>query len=315
MRWSIRKALKCVGCLGLTALALAAVPVAATEPADEPDGDAAAAKAQAVEFWIGVHCVPLDEPLRSQLDVKSGEGLLVRDVAPDSPAASAGLRRNDVLLSAREKRLTSVADLQQAVNESSASELKIELLRAGKPETVSVKPQARPDLSWPGAANLPQREREALQRWLEDMHRGGGPLPPMALRFFHPGMLLPPGVGGEVQLPDDASVTIFRQGKQPAKITVRQGDKTWEVTADKLTELPEALRPAVEAMLPLVPGRAITMPSPDAQDLAPQDTGPVPEGSVRSQRPRSVDRQLEELNRRLDELRERLNRWEKQNSP
>ncbi len=258
-----------------------------------------------------MHCVPLDEPLRSQLDVKSDEGLLVRDVAPDSPAASAGLRRNDMLLSARGKRLTSVADLQQAVNESSASELKIELLRSGKQENVTIKPQARPDLSWPGAANLPPREREALRRWIEQLHRGEGPLPPMALRFFHPGMLLPPGEAGEAQLPDDASVTIFRQGKQPAKITVRQGDKTWEATEDKLSELPDHLRSAVEAMLPLAPGRAISMPLPEPKEIGPDG---VPEGASRLDQPRAGDRQLEELNQRLDELRERLNRWEKERS-
>ena len=320
MRWAIRRSLKSMGYLGLTALALVAGPVARAQSADEPGGETAAKQSSSAEFWIGVHGMPLDEPLRSQLDVPPGEGLLVRDVAPDSPAAVAGLRRNDVLLSARGKRLSSVADLQQAVNESSASELKIELLRSGKPETVSVKPQARPDLSWPGAANLPPREREALRRWIDQMHRGDGQLPPMALRFFHPGMLLPPGAMGEVPLPDDASVTIFRQGKQPAKITVRQGDKTWEVSEDKLSELPDHLRPSVEGMLPLAPGRAIGIPMPEPRDIMPQDamppdTGPMPDGSARGGRPRSVDRQLEELNQRLDELRERLNRWEKENPP
>jgi hypothetical protein len=131
----------------------------------------------------------------------------------------------------------------------------------------------------------------------------------MAMRFFHPGMLMPSGDEGELQLPDDASVTIFRRGKQPAKITVQQGGETWEVSEDKLSELPEHLRPAVEAMLPLAPGRAIRLPAPEADD-----SNPTSAGAVRSDRARSVDRQLEELKQRLEVL-ERLNRRQLQLVP
>ena len=47
----------------------------------------------------------------------------------------------------------------------------------------------------------------------------------------------------------DMTVTISKQGKEPAKITVKQGDKSWEVTEDDLDQLPEEVRPHVEPML------------------------------------------------------------------
>src|SRR5882762_7571199 len=48
--------------------------------------------------WLGVYTEEASEALGSQLGLKSGEGLLVTYVAADSPAAKAGLQKNDVLV-------------------------------------------------------------------------------------------------------------------------------------------------------------------------------------------------------------------------
>ncbi len=53
------------------------------------------------------------------------------------------------------------------------------------------------------------------------------------------------------------SVTIIKHGKDPAKIKVEQGDKTWEVTEATLDELPDDIRPHVE---PMVGRLAIKLP-------------------------------------------------------
>ena len=74
--------------------------------------------------------------------------------------------------------------------------------------------------------------------------------------------MLPPSVAitfRRHELPDDMTVTVTKHGKDPAKITVAQADKTWEVTEDKLDDLPEEIRPHAEAILgrftiPLPPG-------------------------------------------------------------
>ena len=75
----------------------------------------------------------------------------------------------------------------------------------------------------------------------------------MQLRFFRPGMILPPGGPLGPKLPENTSVVVTREGDKPAKIVVKQGEKKWEITEDEINKLPEALRPAVEQMLGLGP--------------------------------------------------------------
>ncbi len=48
-------------------------------------------------IWLGVTPDEVSESLRSQLSLAPDSGLLLRSVVPDSPAARAGLQKNDVL--------------------------------------------------------------------------------------------------------------------------------------------------------------------------------------------------------------------------
>ena len=45
-----------------------------------------------------------------------------------------------------------------------------------------------------------------------------------------------PGQRGQGRLPNDVTLTVVKKGREPAKITVVQGDKTWEVTEGNLGE-------------------------------------------------------------------------------
>ena len=57
---------------------------------------------------------------------------------------------------------------------------------------------------------------------------------------------------GVATIPNGVSVNIQKQDDQPARITVKRGDETWEVVGDdpeSLNQLPEDLRPFVEQML------------------------------------------------------------------
>src|SRR5579862_3259257 len=55
------------------------------------------AQPKASRPWLGVQPDDLPEELRAQLDLAEGEGLLVIQVMPGSPAEKAGLKKNDVL--------------------------------------------------------------------------------------------------------------------------------------------------------------------------------------------------------------------------
>lgn len=48
--------------------------------------------------WIGVAMEPVSETLRAQLSLAKGEGIVINHVAPEGPAAKAGLAQNDILL-------------------------------------------------------------------------------------------------------------------------------------------------------------------------------------------------------------------------
>ena len=50
-------------------------------------------------------------------------------------------------------------------------------------------------------------------------------------------------------LPDDVTVAIVRKGAEPAKITVKKGEQTWDVTEKELGKLPEELRKHADSAL------------------------------------------------------------------
>jgi len=248
----------------------------------------------AVAYWIGVACEPLPAALRAQLNLPEGKGVLLEDVIPDGPAAKAGLEQFDVLLSIGDEPLGSQQDVARRVVDSRGEELTIRYLRAGKEATVAVKPAERPARYELGDWVVPEGDQASLQNWLERL-RPGMPPNPLAMRFFHPGMVLPPDAG----LPDDMSVTIAKQGKEPAKISVKRGEQSWEVSEDKLDELPEDVRLPVERMLGRV--RSGVSISPDHGGSRAWRDFRRPEAGVGA---------LDETNRRLeqqmDELREQL---------
>jgi membrane-associated protease RseP (regulator of RpoE activity) len=204
---------------------------------------------QAVAFWIGVACEPMPEALRAQLGLPKGQGVLVQDVVEGSPAAQAGLKRYDVVLALDDQGIGSAQELSQAVKRAQDKEASIRYLRAGKEATVAVKPVERPArIEVEDPWFVPEGDQASLQNWLRRLGPGGVATP-LGMRFFHPGMVLPPGAPADISLPDDASVTISKHGKEPAKISVRQGDRSWEVVEGKLEELPDEVRLPVERML------------------------------------------------------------------
>jgi hypothetical protein len=250
------------------------------------------------DYWIGVQCSPVEDPaLRVQLGLERHEGMLVDDVLPDGPAAKAGLKRFDVLISADGVRLRNVHSLQQAINDAPGDDVKLEFYRGGKRQTVAVHRVERPRLPGEFQPVMPQRDRDAVRQWLDSLRNGEPGVPPRALHFFGPGFVMPPA---EATLPDDMSVSIMRQGKQPAKIVVKQGEQTWETTEDKLSELPSEVRREVEKLLP-----------PNMPPFNPMQ--PMPGPALPSRRmPEQLDRPLQDINRQLEQMRKRLDQLEQQ---
>lgn len=81
----------------------------------------------------------------------TGQGVLVQLVSANSPAAKAGIKEHDILLTYGDQKLFSHAQLLKLVaSDQPGSEIEIRLIREGKQETVKVKLDSRP-AHWAGA--------------------------------------------------------------------------------------------------------------------------------------------------------------------
>jgi hypothetical protein len=306
---------------------------------DEGSGSASATAGTAVHsessgYWIGAGCRPVPDALRAQLELPKGQGLVVEQLAPDGPAAKAGVQAFDVLFTANDTPLGEPSDLVKAVDAAKDGEITLQLFRTGKKMTVAVKPAQRPKPDRDVMRFVP--DQEAWQKWLESMPKppaGGGtmgPGGPMQFRVFNgPGMVMPLGpggpgtmtfTGGRTELPDNMTVTITRQGKEPAKITVKQGEDSWDVTEDQLDKLPEKIRGLVRPMVGGLPGkmtitaRAFPAPGPDgaggggfggAMGGTFERRVPPP-GEAKGNGDDRLEQRLEELGHRMDDLRDAI---------
>lgn len=236
---------------------------------------------QANGHWIGVRCFDLPEVVRAQLDVAENQGVLVDDVVAGSPAEKAGLRRFDVIVTIAGEPVASPLALADAVAETDGNELAIEYFRAGQKQSLKITPELRP-------TDFPHDEVErAMRRWLEQPDR------PMSMRFFHPGMVLPPGAAVRPALPDDMTVTLEKKGGEPARVLVERGDKRWEAREDALDDLPAEARHYLEGMFGGSP-----------HDLRAFPAGPH---RVPGTRATSESNAIEELQQKVDELQRKVN--------
>lgn len=98
----------------------------------------------ATNYWIGVPVAPVDATLRSHLAaLPKGAGLIATDVVSESPAAKAGIKKNDILIKFNGQDLGNQEALIEQVQKSAGKESKVEVLRAGKVEVITMTPEKR----------------------------------------------------------------------------------------------------------------------------------------------------------------------------
>ena len=259
------------------------------------------------EYWLGIGFRPLGDALRAQLALPEGQGLLVEQVMPETPAARAEVKRHDIVLKADGKPLKEMQELIDAVDATKDGELSLEIIRGGKPVTIKVKPEKRPEgpvFEHPGA--VPGHpERDGMLGRLEQLWPGSGETP-FRFRFFNPGVILPPGAPVHAPLPGNLSVTIRKQGDEPAKIEVRRGDESWSVDENDLDSLPPDIGIHVKRMLGGVPldaegGSKVRIESRRGPArIFPDPQAFLPDGEGR------LEKRLEEMNRRIERLQEMM---------
>lgn len=216
-------------------------------------------------IWLGILTEPISEDLRAQLDLPEGQGVVVRKIQPESPAAKAGVKVHDVLVEAAGKSLGKVDDLQAVLKGAGEKPLTISLLRKGAKQTIEVQPTKRPlefqdfevqalprkftgEVGEEATATL----EKAMKTLQEQANREGKT---WQFRAIGPGVVASPADtkiyfdAAKAEFPKGVSITITKDGAEPAKILLKRDGKSWEVDANRIDGIPEDLRPHVLQLL------------------------------------------------------------------
>lgn len=114
-------------------------------------GEQLVANGQVEHPYLGIRMVELNEQTKSainaetDLNVQDEEGILIVDVVANSPAAKAGLKEGDVIVSVAGQPVTEAADVQDQVEATAIGrDLNLQVRRDGRVQTVTVQPEALP---------------------------------------------------------------------------------------------------------------------------------------------------------------------------
>jgi serine protease Do len=96
-------------------------------------------KGEVTRGWLGVAIQDLSSDLADYYRIKDGEGVLVSEVYAGDPADKAGIKAQDIIVALDGRKVTSSRELSAMVADSPVgSRLKVEIVRDGKPKTVTV---------------------------------------------------------------------------------------------------------------------------------------------------------------------------------
>ncbi|MBP9837714.1 MAG: DegQ family serine endoprotease [Proteobacteria bacterium] len=97
-------------------------------------------KGKVVRGWLGVLIQPVSEDVAEALKLDKAKGALVADVLANSPASKAEIQRGDVIVSFDGHDIQENEDLPLIVADTAVGKtVKVEIIRAGRSETKSVK--------------------------------------------------------------------------------------------------------------------------------------------------------------------------------
>jgi serine protease Do len=227
--------------------------------------------------FLGVVSSDIPDMLADHLGLKPSEGIVVRSLVPDGPAAKAGVTIYDVITKVGGKAIGSPADISSEISgHKPGDKLALDLIHKGKPATVEVTLGTRPaEMADAGAKTLDQLDMDGLPKELADRLRGmfqnnaGGMNLQMdkALRDLQKNMLgamngKPDAEGApQVRIQSNATVkmsdklgSVEVQSKDKSKEVVvrdKEGNVTWQGpwdTAQDKAAAPDDVRERIDAV-------------------------------------------------------------------
>ncbi len=116
-----------------------------------PINMARAVKDQLVKYgkvirgWLGVVIQEIDEDLAKSFGLSKAEGVLVAEVAEDSPAAKGGMKAGDVILKLNGQKVTDVGELRNKIALTPpGTKVTFEILRDGKRKKLKIVIEEKP---------------------------------------------------------------------------------------------------------------------------------------------------------------------------
>jgi membrane-associated protease RseP (regulator of RpoE activity) len=239
-------------------------------------------EAPASPYWIGVQLEPVSEILKSHLNVEGG--MMTVHVFENSPAAKAGIKPNDIIVKAGDKYIKDPGDLARCVASAKETELTLVVLHGGKETAIKVTPTKRPQEPNPQQVEAAEsQEKEAIQKLEAALNayraKAGTAVRERAvdLLLAKPGVVASTYAYRAVEVPKNVTIRITKEGENPAKISVKRDEKEWEVTEDKLGELPDDIRGYVQQMRVGHPTTmAIRLAEPWTAKVSPKVTAVMP---------------------------------------
>ena len=185
--------------------------------------------------WLGVRIQRIGETMAEALGLEEPKGALVASVMPDGPAASAGLRPGDVILSFAGEPLDTMKDLPRIVADfESGTEVDIEVWRDGARETLgaTIGAQERDTLAMAATANGDGAKLGVMLAPRDEPGKAGvtiaevAPGSPAARNGLRPGDVIVQAGNSMVSIPDDVAgaVRAAASGDKPVLLLVERGD-------------------------------------------------------------------------------------------
>lgn len=89
--------------------------------------------------WLGIVPMPMHPALMAQLELNGNAGVIVRALGPQSPAVLAGIKEYDVIMSVNGVAIHKESDIARALKScQSGQEIKVDIIRAMKPQSLTV---------------------------------------------------------------------------------------------------------------------------------------------------------------------------------
>jgi serine protease Do len=207
----------------LIALGLASLVPATLAAGQKPETRAYALNLGGEEPWLGVTLADVNQAKAQALKLPGVYGAIVTSVEPNSPAAKAGLEKNDVILQFAGDRVWSAAELARMVHETPAGRpVNLKVSRNGKTMSLKATIEDHPSVFFnmpPSIRAYPYFKAEPLPNpqapgMSHSPYFWEGPLPP-STPFNNP--LLAPGrvlgISGDDLTPQLARYFRVAQGK------------------------------------------------------------------------------------------------------